>query len=284
MNKVGYGLRSESGQGIVEYILLLVVVITLVLALANRFFKPFRNWADFYVGAYVECLLDQGQLPSLGGENALQDCDPPPNEFAGGGGTSGGSTNRNSETDSRRGGEDEEGRGRDSRNRSGSGRGDEGNLQARGGRSFKRVRVGGFDNGDSGKSSKISVAEVESKSADKTKYFRSRQTASAFRSGQGRAQRVTGLRGLMAAEREKIEKREKKVNKNVASVAGGATDRGQKKFAVDPKQKKAKEVALEAGSWSIGQFLRYLLIIVIVIALVLFVGGQLIQISKSMEK
>src|SRR5262245_45898196 len=71
------GLSSERGQGMIEYILLVVVIITMALAIGARLFKPFNEWANHYIGDYVVCLLDYGELPSLGGAEAFSDgeCD-----------------------------------------------------------------------------------------------------------------------------------------------------------------------------------------------------------------
>ena len=74
--------RSRRGQGTLEFVLLIVVFVSLVLALTAQFFKPFKKYADYYLGEYVQCLLDEGELPILGSENSTVDCGTPPSDFA----------------------------------------------------------------------------------------------------------------------------------------------------------------------------------------------------------
>ena len=163
MNNARQGLRSERGQGIVEYILLLVVVLTLAFLLANRFFQPFQKWVNYYLGSYVECLLDQGELPGQGGENGIQDCEFQNPFEAGGSGTSGsGSGGRDGETNTDK---SKDGDGSDSSNND-SGRG--GTLASRSGGAQRRIRVGGFDSPGGGKTT---VAESETQAARSSGYF-----------------------------------------------------------------------------------------------------------------
>ena len=68
MKRVYLGsLRSQSGQGIVEYILVLIVTLALILGLLWQFSDAFRAWANNYFGEYLACLLETGELPSVGG-------------------------------------------------------------------------------------------------------------------------------------------------------------------------------------------------------------------------
>lgn len=59
-------IRSVRGQATVEYVLLLVVTIGLLIAVAAQVFTPFNKWAKTYMGSYIGCLLDAGELPMLG--------------------------------------------------------------------------------------------------------------------------------------------------------------------------------------------------------------------------
>lgn len=280
------GLGSESGQGIVEYVLLLVVVVTLVIALANRFFKPFQKWTQFWLGDYVECLLDQGELPSLGGEGStVSDCDPTEHFSDGGRGGSGGSggdgdgEGEGSESAEEKANRESE-QAKNSRS-SGAGRVVTG---PRGG--SRVIRIGGMDSGSGGSGV---VAEAENRAAAKDKSDRgrgSRRFGSGFRVAQGRVVRVSGISGLLEYERAKIKKREQKVHK-VAKVDEEQLDEASqkaKKIAFKQTQRKAASREMEMETFSFGKLFRVLLIIVIAIALFLFVAGQLVQISKNMEK
>ena len=268
MNKFAKQIRSDSGQAIVEYILILVVVITLALALMTRFSKPFAKWAQFYIGDYIECLLDQGELPALGGTNTVSDCEPTSNFKEDGGGGKGGKGSNTAENSG------PSGSGSRSRN-SGAGR----TLRTDSGGRFKELRIGGFDGAAA--DSKVSSATAENRQSKGQEYFRGRTP---IRIEGGKGSRATGFTGVLQGEVEKIKKREQKVQKVASAMGDEISSPGQKKFEFTVKERKPTDVDLTGGDWSFGKLLRLLLIILIAIALVLFMGGQLMQISKSMEK
>ena len=54
------------GQGTLEYILLLFVVVALALFLKFGFFDSFGSFAQNYFGEYLQCLLETGELPRFG--------------------------------------------------------------------------------------------------------------------------------------------------------------------------------------------------------------------------
>ena len=85
------------------------------------------------------------------------------------------------------------------------------------------------------------------------------------------------------AERERIKKREEKVNK-VAKVSEDGDSRSGRKLTVNPELRTRVEAEVASEGFSFGKIFRLLIIIFVAIALILFVGGQLAQISKSMEK
>lgn len=60
-------LRSESGQGIIEYILILVVTVALILGAMYKFNSAFKEFSLNYFGNYLSCLLETGELPTIGG-------------------------------------------------------------------------------------------------------------------------------------------------------------------------------------------------------------------------
>jgi hypothetical protein len=269
----------------VEYILIIVVVLALATIMMNKFFKPFQKWADYFIGTYIECLLDQGQLPGLGGsEPGVQDCEPPEPWGKGGlagegGGNSSGSQGSGSDTDGAN--------GKNKKRGSSESEGGDGGGGARGRVRYvnsKRVRFGGTDAGGSGANNGAIVAEAENKQEKNKGFYGGRRFNTGMRVDQGRGQRVYGLAGMLENEREKIKKREEKVQKAIAAVSEDAANNGAKKFEVKPTEKRQVATDLNVGEWSFGKLFRILLIIGISIALILFVGGQLVQISKGMEK
>jgi Flp pilus assembly pilin Flp len=60
-------IANERGQSLVEYILMLFVSVALVLGLIFEFSSAFKAWANNYFGDYLTCLLETGELPSIGG-------------------------------------------------------------------------------------------------------------------------------------------------------------------------------------------------------------------------
>ncbi len=61
-----FRLRNNQGQALIEYVLMLVIIVSLVLMLMTQIFKPFGDFIQSYMGSYVGCLLEYGELPSLG--------------------------------------------------------------------------------------------------------------------------------------------------------------------------------------------------------------------------
>lgn len=266
---------SETGQGIVEYILLIVVVVAIATAVMNTFFKPFNAWAKNYVGDYIYCLLDQGELPGLGGENTVEECEKGFEQFTAAGGrpAKSGSTSQSEDDEGEKGGR--------SRLASPSSSSSAGGAGGRSGRSRTAGIGSGFDNGESAKTSKTT---------DVTGSYGRRQNArfsSGSRIGGGsmRAVEYNGITGSMQREQDRIRKREEKV-RSIARVSDAASSfvrGGNRAIPMELNSKKASEFNLEAG-WSFGESFRILLIIAIIIALIMFVGSQVMQISKSMEK
>jgi hypothetical protein len=275
VNNVRRGLQSEQGQGILEYILLIVVVIMLATLLANRFFKPFRDWAQHHIGSYVECLLDQGELPGLGGENGVQDCEFE-SPFQEGGASKDGS---DGSAGKGTGSEENDGE-KESENDLGKSDQRTGRLSAVAGGRQRSVRVGGFDGASESKSI---VVEQEGEARDRSAGTYRGRYGSVAVNDRSRPMQVTGLGGMIMAERERIKKREEKVNK-VAEISEDGDSRSGRKLIVNPELRTRVEADVASEGFSFGKIFRLLIIIFVAIALILFVGGQLAQISKSMEK
>lgn len=276
MNKSRALLTSEKGQGLVEYILLLVVVVTIALTFMNLFFKPYAKWASQHIGSYVECLLDQGELPGLGGANGIKDCDLESAGFGGGGSkTAGGG--KTSTDDVSKDTKDSDSGSKDQITSNGTGSTVLGT--ARDGSSRMR-RLGGMDGGGTN-SKTFNVGSEGGGSGSGNMRINARYPQ--IITNKNKRDGGAFLSGMLEAEKEKIKKREAKNRKLASTEVGGVTNQA-KKFNVEMKQKKARDVAFSEEGWSFGKLFRLLLIIVIIIALVLFIGGQVMQITKGMEK
>lgn len=262
---------SQKGQGVVEYILLVVIIISFALAISARLFKPFNDWAKNYIGDYIYCLLDQGELPGLGGAESVQECDKGFAEFTP---VAGRPSNASGS---------EEGAGANKYG-SGSSRAGAGDVVSASRRGRRGSALGeGFDNGATNRSNVIDLGAAGSSSQRTNRFYTS------YGSGPSGPQKVVqsyGLTGLMAREAERIKKREDKITTIARSESPQGFVKGRaKKFGIElPKARDRSEVDLGNVSIPWGEWLRSLLIVVIIIVLVLFVAGQLLQISKSMEK
>jgi hypothetical protein len=267
----------------VEYILLIVIVISLALAVSAALFKPFDKWAKNYIGEYIYCLLDESELPSLGGEGSVSECQSEFAEYTFASGrpprnADGDSDGSSADRDAASGGRSRLNRASAAGDSSGAG----GNSIGRNRRSVMNLGSG-FDNGN---------AAAGSKQTDLTGQFAgSKNNRGSFISRRRteinpKSAAYVGITGYIEQEQEKIKKREEKVRSvGKASEIAGGFSRGKSRLVTSEiKQEKRPDINLSDGDWSFGDMFRMLFIIVIIIALVLFVASQVMQISKAMEK
>ena len=268
-------LKSQAGQGTVELILVLLVSVSIVLGVAYQLNDAFGNWAKNYFGEYVSCLLESGELPSLGGSGGVSaaQCNDlfEPFSIANGRPLIGAGVGEGG------------GQGGNSAGRSGPG-GPSGG-QARGRRS------GGANNVFGGRTS-----------------FRSKSRFTPKGGGGGSKGTYTGstdgdISGLLGGRNKKIRTKrrgfraydsiyyadEKKKKLSAADVKKrkSLSNEGevkQRAVRIPLNRKLATKKQMKADlEMTFGDYLKYIIIIAIIIALVLFFGNQAMQISKSME-
>lgn len=318
---------NHRGQAVVEYILLLVVIVSLVLG-AKRAFTNVNNFMSDYIGDYIACLMEYGELPLLNASEAElikhktegKRCEFEFADFTfangvpytgGGTGTTGpggtgttrpGGSGRdranagrsnmaNSRNSSRngensgneRGGSDSASTLRDAASGSSSG-------GARGGRSpyargaIRRASTG-YGTGDAyaGADDKVKVVEDPNSSNDRAKRR--------GRNGRYRGNRYVynnirykAVTGRMEQEIEKAKPKKppiKRVSVTKLEESGGV---GPIKKEFTPREVK-REVASqqEESGFSFGNIFRWLLIAGMVVAIVVFFGGQLLNYSNSQD-
>lgn len=265
---------SQSGQGLTEYLLLLVVTVALVLALANAYFRPMNRFLQNYVGEYIECLIDYGELPALGySESEVeQECNRAFEAFS----LARGRPRAPSENSSSR--RDLAGRGSGAQRADGASRSGSRvtNLNSSGG----SARTAGVDSA----SIQGKQREVPVESLDETSYLRARRTSSSSGAGGAggvRTIQAEGFAGVLAAEREKARRREQRL-RTVASSGDSPTPAAKKFVVTPPKPKEAP--ASQGFELGLGGIFRLALILAIIIAIIFFIAGQALQITKSMEK
>ena len=301
-----------------EYILLLVITVSLVIG-AKKAFGNLNDFMNRYIGDYVVCLMEYGELPSLGVSDATQknhsggtgkQCDQ---QFAGftfeggrsptgGGGSIGGSgTTTGGKSNSPGGknsspnaGNSSKGSSAASKSKSDSDSGSDKNNFGSSGRSNKGSspyskgeikRSGGFGTSDSGSDiagQKTRVIEDEDELKRKRKYGFG---AISRTQGSGNGERYRAITGTMEAE---IEKRApKKLRAPTASIKPLLDDRSQfgpyRKSFTPPVVKKIEQKEDNNSGFSFGYIIRWLIIGGMILAIIVFFGGQIMNYSNSKE-
>ncbi|KYG68904.1 hypothetical protein AZI87_06670 [Bdellovibrio bacteriovorus] len=275
-------LGNKQGQAVIEYVLMLVITVSLILMLANQIFKPFGQFVDNYMGKYVACLLEYGELPTLGSDTPSvvdedSECDKkfqpgtlangrPPGSGNGNGSSGDGSSSKNNSGSSS---SSDGGSGGSGGTYAGSSSRRGGSYMNRGRRPSSGVETGGNSQGG-GK-----VVEIALDNGGNGGFFRA-SNGGRYVAPQRKRMSV-GISGLTEAERKKLEKKADGTGGRI--VAGESVKPPPKKILV--KKPEIKTTAQEDEPMTIGNFIRYLFIAALVIALVIFIGGQALQMSKS---
>ncbi|MBO9666737.1 MAG: hypothetical protein J7501_07965 [Bdellovibrio sp.] len=280
------GLTNDRGQAVIEYVLLLIISVSLILMLVYQIFKPMQQFVQGFMGDYVACLLETGELPALGGDDtaaADKGCTSKFNNVAGNanGGKGSGSSNSSSSDSSKNqdSSSSKNSSGSDSSNSSSNSR-YAGSGSRNNGRYISNGRSGrrGLEGPASSQQGK--VVEIALDGGGSGGFFQ--KTTSAGYVETGRKVASVPVTGLTEDEKKKLEKKANAGNKTSVAAGEGFTP-AVKKIAV--KKPEAKPVMMkEDEPLTIGNFIRYLFIAALIIALVIFLGGQALQFSKSGEK
>ncbi|WII72765.1 hypothetical protein QJS83_02635 [Bdellovibrio sp. 22V] len=260
---------------------MLVITVSLVLALISQIFTPMQTFLKSYMGDYVQCLLEMGELPTLGGEDtavADEGCNA---RFAAATVGNGRPPINNSNTNTTPPQTNPPPPANSSSSSSSSYGGSSGTYAgsaSRGGsRYFRNNRrpSSGVETGNGRAGKTIEIALEGGGSGD---FFKGSNGATYV----GARRKITSvaITGLTEAEKKKLEKKAEGTAKILNAGEGFAPP--PKKMTV--KKPEPKTVIEEEAPMTIGNFIRYLFIAAIVIALVIFIGGQALQMSKSFEK
>lgn len=273
-------LGNSQGQAVIEYVLILIISVSLIVALANVMFKPFGEFVSNYMGKYTACLLEYGELPTLGSEQASEadedsECNkkfqpgtlaagrPPAPGGAGSGGSSRSNSGRSSESSS---------------SDSSSGGGTyAGSASRNGGRNINTGRRGsrGADSrGARGQGGK--VVEITLDGGANGGFFRSNNSSVRLQANKTKYVAITGVN---EQEMRKLVRKANGGSRTVATVEG--TKRPEKRIPV--KKPELAKVVEEESPMTIGNFIRYLFIAALILALIVFIGGQALQMSKSSD-
>lgn len=279
------GLPGNRGQAVIEYTLILVITVAIVIGLTSQILKPMQAFLDNYMGKYVQCLLEMGELPAIGSEDTIvadEGCNArfqpgtlaagrPPRDSAGGSGSSnqnsGNSKSTSSSESSSSGG-----------NGSSSGSTYAGSASRGGSRMMNRNRRPS-SGVESGGAAQGKVVEIALDGGGSGSFFRGSNGASY--GGSGVKKRSVALSGMTDMERKRLEKAANGEGR-ATIVTGESIKSPVKKLAVKPPV--VQNFEKEEEPFTIGNFIRIIFIAAIIIALVLLIGGQALQMSKSFEK
>ena len=310
-------IKNNSGQAVVEYVLLAIIVVTLIMGM-GKVFRVLDDGFNQYIGGYISCLMEYGELPSLGVQaadlkkhtgNTGKKCDAQFAAFSfaegrplnGGGGSSSGGANQ--ATGSGRGGAN--GRGGDGSSGKGTGgevaeasAGDEagdtasGLTRGRGGRGGRggdknNSSQGGYSKADApfeAEESKTRVIEDMSEEDDSAKNNSRRRRNLSNNSGNEPYRAITGR---MKQELEKQQKRRAIPRQPTRTVTLLTNDEPRftpvKKPIARAVASESKEMNDSGANFSFGNIIRWLLIAAMVLAIIIFFGGQVMNYSNSKD-
>lgn len=261
---------NNQGQALVEYILILVVTVGIVLTISIQVFKPLQFFLKDFMGTYVQCLLDTGELPALGGTNRIKDDDCTA-KWSKARQASGLSPNASDSSEGGKGSKAGEEGASD-----GSNAGFYAGSKSRSSPFFRPAQRSSSADSDAGK--KSVVIAVNGSEADK--FFRAPVT-SQIGGSSGNRKTTVSLSDISDDERKRIKKPEPKSPRIIAS--GENFSKPKQKYVVNPPKPKPI-IEKEEQPFEIGYYLKILLIACIIIVLVLLIGGQALRLSKSWEK
>lgn len=286
-SKITSGLSDNRGQAVIEYTLMLVVIVSIVIAFTTQVVKPLNVWLNNYMGSYLQCLLEMGELPTIGGDdtavadegcNARYEAGTLANGRPPRGGSSGSSSNGGSGSS----GSKSSGSVSDSDSGSGNGSGSRGTYAgsaSRGGSRFINRGRRPSSGVESSTGAAGKTVEIALEGGGSGSFFRGSAGGNSALSSQ--KTRSVAITGMTEMERKRLERKASGEGK-ASIVTGEGFRQPVKKIAVQPPPKQTLEK--EEEPFTIGNFIRILFIVAIIIAIVLFVGGQALQMSKSFEK
>lgn len=307
-------INNQGGQAIIEYVLLLIVTVGLI-SLAGKLFTPLGQFMNSYMGDYVVCLMEYGELPKMGSTNTAinthdgsgggRQCKPgfkkiDPSAFARAGGGAGSNSNANG---GKNGNNKAGNNGRDtSANKDGNSNSSE-DLKS-GGRNNSNNNSGNsasastssgkpgvssdsqFGTADgpsaSGGNSKVKVIEEDENGANNRN--RNASNANSSRRSSNR-NAYHGISGRMAEEIEKSIKVSKRTpsSRKVAAADEGYRMKLYKKTFTPPVFK--SELAEEKSEgFGFGNLIKWLFIIGMILAIVVLLGGQVLNYSNSKDQ
>lgn len=264
----GLGLGSQSGQGTLEYVLILVVTVAIILGSLYQLNTAFKSWANNYFGDYLACLLETGDLHTIGGspgDSGVCEQFFKPYSLADGRPANARNKPEQKSDNGRTGGERER--------RTGPSGGNSNPVRYSSSGRFG----GGWRASNSGSKGRNVAGSSKGGSTETTSYG----------GGDSYVQRPSSRMNKAKLDNKfafQDEKDPSQKRKPIPIARKKESDDGRKPvIKLKPKSLTKKNVTDADTSFTVGNFIRVIIIAALLIALLMFVGGQVLSISKSME-
>lgn len=283
-------LKQQAGQAIVEYVLLLVVVVGIVLGAMYQFSDAFQQYVAGYFGDYLACLLETGEMPSLGVQDGSGVCNSQfepfslangrsPSDFAtgGAGGSASGTASDNSSSSAQDAAQRNANAARNNPQNSQSDAASRARRRANRRKSPRNAESGsGTENGSK-------IALTSSKKGKKKRVRRRRKRGFFVEDDEPLSARR--LRS-QAKKKVQVNRKKRKSEKSLKKIKARNTNQSRpKKLRFDPNKLRLPASKGDEG-WglSVSDYLRYMVILGLIMMVVIFLMGQFAAIRKSWEK
>ncbi|AZZ38169.1 hypothetical protein CIK05_15630 [Bdellovibrio sp. qaytius] len=301
----------KSGQAVVEYILIVAIAVGMIVIMKGAF-SGMNNFINNYLGLYTECLMAHGELPALGVKNddlkehlnSGYKCESGFKPFTivggrppvDGGSSSGSQASRNASGKSGSKAENNTANGSASSNSS--------SKDSKGGKDKDPVARDGSGNGSSPyedggikRSGRRTADGFASAGSDKSRLIEDDSEGDEL-GGSGRKRRPREsriiyrdrprYRAILGQEAEQLTNqssrssiKRKPTTTSIAKADEGSFHGPRSGLMKAPPDRVIAAEEVKEPGWGFGQMLKWLLIIGILVALVIFFGGQLMNYSNS---
>lgn len=265
--------NPESGQGALEYILLVLITMVIILGLVYEFNYKFKNFLDNYFGNYIACLLETGELPGTTGGTCASEYQTISDQTGkqllkfGNGGASSSSTSSSKTSSS------SSNTPRATGEAISSNSGQTSNFNNSGGSSSGGKALRSNVNGAAGKKDANAMGYQTLYGAGGA-YDKNASTGG--NSGDKKYYMTVGDDADASNGKASVSKTDKKSNNNNALKP--------KRVTQDAFRKIANTGDVQETPFTFGDFIRWIIIGALILIIIIFFGGQLMQIMRSREK
>ena len=264
---------SQSGQAMLEYILVLFVVVSIALGIIYQFNDSFRSKLNTYFGDYLACLIETGELPSLGSDSGVSqgECDAGFDNF-----------------------DPRSGRPLIASSGQGEGSSPSASPRSRGGRPARYSSSGSTRNGEAGANNFIrnrpqrQTLSKNTGANGKRDESRSSPTADSntiIRRRRSRSRDANIIDSSFIAKKGKnLRKKVRKFKKPAKEKELDILRSAKVPLKPDDLDKRAPAAVDEKVPFGVGAFIKFMVILAIFVAILVFVVGQGMQIKKSWQK